>query len=123
MAHEINYDFEELQTAEFGLGAMFCGTAELIECGDSFRVENIRLGWRNREGKFVDGSWIDRCPYDGPSTFHHHLFKTLAAILQADPDVQRKWDESMDELLHDRSEPVRYSALTTEPRERQTAVE
>lgn len=112
--HEIEYGFEELQLPAYGLGATFSGMAVLIECGDWFRVKDIRLGWRDRDGKWRDGTWLSNPPYDGGGTFEQRLFKELATVLQSDIDVQKAWADSMDELRYDRSERPVYSALAAE---------
>lgn len=111
---ELSYDFEELQLPAYGLGATFCGMAVLIDCDDTFRVQDIHLGWRNRDGKWVDGCWLSRPPYDGGGTFEQRLFKAIAEVLQNDIDVQAKWASEWDQLRYDASERPVYSALAAE---------
>lgn len=110
--HEIEYDFEELQLPAYGLGATFTGMAVLIECDDTFRVKDIRLGWRGKDRKWRDGTWLSNPPADG-GTFEQRLFRELATVLENDIDVQKAWTDSMDDLRYG-SEPDVYSALAAE---------
>lgn len=102
--HSISYTIDELMLPEYADGAMFYGVAELVECDDTFRVLDIKLGPR----------WLDRCPYDGPRARDHFLFRDIAKQLEADEHVQSVWDDSMNELRFDRSEPEVYNAIAAE---------
>lgn len=108
---EISHDFEELQLPAYGLGATFTGMANLIECGDTFRVKDIRLGWRDKAGKWVDGAWLQEPPYDHGGTFEQRMFKQIADVLERDIDVQQAWADAWNELRYDQSEPAAYSAM------------
>ncbi len=104
MAHSIAYDFEELMLPAFGEGAMFYGTAELIECGDWYRVGDIKLG----------STWLSRPPQDGGGTLEMRLFKAIADVLEKDEHAASEWTASVEELRYDRSEPPVYNALAVE---------
>lgn len=102
--HSISHEFDELMLPAFGEGAMFYGTAELIECGNWYRVADIKLG----------NTWLPRPPQDGGGTLEMRLFKAIADVLVKDEYAGKEWEKSIEELRYDRSERDVYSALAAE---------